>query len=232
MTDLTRREVLQTAALGVAMLASAESVAQQTAEPSGPAWTRSIEPRDLPFNPKSLNGLSQKLIQSHWENNYVGAVKALNFVREKLRTQLTSQDPPYVYNGLKREHLIRTGSVVLHELYFGNLGGDGKASSDLRSSVAKSFGSFTAWEDEFRKIAQGLGGGSGWVVLGYNEHLQLLENYWQADHAHNPPHTRPVLVLDMYEHAYQMDFGAAAARYIDAFFANINWDEVGRRYQV
>ena len=62
--------------------------------------------------------------------------------------------------------------------------------------------------------------------------MQLLENYWQADHAHNPPHTRPVLVLDMYEHAYQMDFGAAAARYIDAFFANINWDEVGRRYQV
>ncbi|WP_116813260.1 superoxide dismutase [Steroidobacter cummioxidans] len=232
MTDLTRREVLQTAALGVAMFATTEAAAQQVAEPTGPAWTRTLEPKGLPFDPKSLNGLSQKLIQSHWENNYVGAVKALNVVREKLRAQLTSQDPPYIYNGLKREHLIRTGSVVLHELYFGNLGGDGKPSAELRSNIAKSFGSFTAWESEFRKIAQGLSGGSGWVVLGYNQHLQLLENYWQADHAHNPPHTQPVLVMDMYEHAYHLDFGAAAGKYIDAFFANINWDEVGGRYQV
>jgi Fe-Mn family superoxide dismutase len=75
----------------------------------------------------------------------------------------------------------------------------------------------------------GLGGGSGWVILGYNEHLKLLENYWLADHATNPAYTRPVLVMDMYEHAYQMDYGAAAAKYIDAFFANIEWQSVGKR---
>jgi Fe-Mn family superoxide dismutase len=119
--------------------------------------------------------------------------------------------------------------VVLHELYFANLGGNGKASSDLRSKIAASFGSFDAWETEFRKIGNGLGGGSGWVVLGYNQHLKILENYWQADHATNAPHTHPILVMDMYEHAYQMDYGAAAAKYIDAFFTNINWDTVAKR---
>ncbi|MDB6104765.1 MAG: superoxide dismutase [Gammaproteobacteria bacterium] len=140
-----------------------------------------------------------------------------------------SNTPPYIYNGLKREQLIRTGSVVLHELYFGNLGGDGKASAELRSRIAASFGTFDAWESEFRKVGQGLGGGSGWVVLGFNERLKLLENYWLADHASNPPDTRPILVMDMYEHAYQMDYGAAAPKYIDAFFTNINWDAVANR---
>jgi len=187
-------------------------------------------PVPLPFDAKSLKGISEKLIQSHWENNYGGAVKALNTVRGRLAQALTdASTPPYVYNGLKREQLIRTGSVVLHELYFANLGGDGKASGDLRTRIAASFGTFDAWEAEFRKIGQGLGGGSGWVVLGYNEKLKLLENYWLADHASNPPDTAPILVMDMYEHAYQMDYGAAAPKYIDAFFANIQWDKAAAR---
>ena len=124
---------------------------------------------------------------------------------------------------------VRTGSVVLHEAYFGNLGGDGKAGAALRSRMAQSFGTFDAWETEFRKIGQGLGGGSGWVVLGLNRHLNILENYWMADHATGPVDTTPILVMDMYEHAYQMDYGAAAAKYIDAFFVNIQWDRVAAR---
>jgi Fe-Mn family superoxide dismutase len=68
-------------------------------------------------------------------------------------------------------------------------------------------------------------------MLGFNEHLGLLENYWLADHASNPPETRPLLVMDMYEHAYHMDYGAAAAKYIDAFLANVNWDQVAKRLQ-
>ena len=125
--------------------------------------------------------------------------------------------------------MIRTGSVVLHEAYFGDVGGSGKAGADMRSKLAALFGTFDAWESEFRKIGQGLGGGSAWVVLGYNRHLKLLENYWMADHATGPVDTTPILVMDMYEHAYQMDFGAAAAKYIDAFFANINWETVASR---
>jgi Fe-Mn family superoxide dismutase len=210
------------------MTATRETFAMHT-ESATQAFGHNHQPRPLPFNPKSLHGLSERLIVSHWENNYGGAVKALNVMREKLRAALTNNDPPYAYNDLKREHLIRTGSVVLHELYFDNLGGDGKASVDIRSTIARSFGSFDTWESEFRRIGQGLGGGSGWVVLGYNEHLGLLENYWLGDHASNPPHTRPILVMDMYEHSYHMDFGAAAPKYIDAFMSNVHWDRVSER---
>jgi Fe-Mn family superoxide dismutase len=227
-TDLTRRELIRAAAVGVALMAT-YATAQGSTITGGFAMSHALEPKPLPFDPKSLKGLSERLLISHWENNYSGALKALNTVRDKLRAQLGSGDPSYIYNDLKREHLLRTGSVVLHELYFGNLGGNGNAPRDVRSFIGQSFGTFDAWETEFRMIAQGLGGGSGWVLLGYNEHLHVLENYWLADHAHHPPHTRPVLVLDMYEHAYHMDFGAAAAKYIDAFFANVNWDVVSSR---
>ena len=119
--------------------------------------------------------------------------------------------------------------MILHELYFGNLGGDGKAPGDLRTRIGSAFGTFDAWESEFREIGQGLGGGSGWVVLGSNTHLKILENYWMADHSTHAAGTRAILVMDMYEHAYQMDYGAAAAKYIDSFFANIRWETVTGR---
>jgi Fe-Mn family superoxide dismutase len=230
---ISRRTVIQTAA-AVPVLATAVGQAASTTNKEFPVSTDAYAfqhtPVPLPFDAKSLRGISEKVIQSHWENNYVGASKALNTVRSRLTQALgDANTPPYVYTGLKREQSIRTGSVVLHELYFGNLGGDGKAPADLRSRIAAAFGTYDKWESEFRKIGQGLGGGSGWVVLGFNQHLNLLENYWLQDHATNPAFTKPVLVMDMYEHSYQMDYGAAAAKYIDAFFANIQWDAVAKR---
>lgn len=195
-----------------------------------PAFKSHEALRPLPFDPARLNGLSERLVRSHWENNYGGSVKALANVKARLALAGGDKDlPPYVYNDLKREHLIRTASVVLHELYFENLGGDGKASADARQVIAHAFGSFDAWETEFRRIGAGLGGGSGWVMLGFNQHTRQLENYWMADHAHGPAATAPLLVMDMYEHSYQMDFGAAAAKYIDAFFQNVQWDAVAAR---
>jgi len=233
MNPVTRREVIQaTAASSILAITAAKSAtpAGKEGTTAGEAFAFQHAPVPLPFDAKALQGISEKLIRSHWENNYVGASKALNTVRSRLTQAIgDSNTPPYVYNGLKREQAIRTGSVVLHEHYFGNLGGDGKAPADLRTRIAAAFGSYDQWESEFRKIAQGLGGGSGWVVLGFNQHLKLLENYWLSDHATNPVDTKPLLVMDMYEHAYQMDYGAAAAKYIDAFFTNIQWDAVSRR---
>ena len=195
-----------------------------------PAFRSQAELRPLPFDPSRLTGLSERLIRSHWENNYGGSVKALAAVKARLAQAAADKElPAYVYNDLKREHLIRTGSVVLHELYFGNLGGSGRAGSGEREAIGKAFGSFDAWEVEFRRIGAGLGGGSGWVVLGFNLHTRQLENYWMADHAHAPAATVPLLVMDMYEHSYQMDYGAAAARYIDAFFQNVQWEAVSAR---
>jgi len=174
--------------------------------------------------------LAERLIPSHWENNYGGSVKALAAVKRRLYDALGDKDiPPHIHNDLKREHLVRTGSVVFHEDYFENLGGSGKAGAGEREAIGRAFGSFDAWESEFRRIGAGLGGGSGWVVLGFNQHTQQLENYWMADRARGPAATLPILVMDMYEHSYQMDFGAAAAKYIDAFFQNIQWDKVAAR---
>ena len=232
MTDASRRDFIQAGAAISLLMAGATQPAQAADEKTagGLAFGHQHSPVPMPFDPKSLKGISEKLIQSHWENNYSGASKALNTTRGRLvQAAADAGTPPYIYNGLKREQLIRTGSVVLHELYFGNLGGDGKAGADLRTRLANSFGTYDAWETEFRKIGQGLGGGSGWVVLGYNRSLKLLENYWLADHATGPVDTTPILVMDMYEHAYQMDYGAAAAKYIDAFFTNIQWDTVAKR---
>lgn len=235
--DQNKREFLATSATAAAGLLIASASNINAAESSAQAAAKGanwmiieIKPKPLSFDTSKLKGLSANLIESHWANNYSGSVKTLNAVNAQLSQALANPDtPPFLYNGLKREHLIRTGSVILHELYFDNLGGNGKADGDLRSAIAKQFGTFDRWETEFRKIAQGLGGGSGWVVLGYNTHFNTLENYWMWDHAHFPVGTVPLLVMDMYEHSYHMDFGAAAGKYIDAFFNNINWDEVARR---
>jgi superoxide dismutase, Fe-Mn family len=232
MNDPTRRDFIQgTAALSLLAATSFAPATGAAADlKANSAFDYQHAPIPLPFQGGSLKGLSEKLIQSHWENNYGGAVRALNTLRGRLAAAAADANtPPFVYTGLKREQLLRTGSVVLHELYFAGLGGNGQAGSAIRSRIAASFGSYDAWEVEFRKIAQGLAGGSGWVMLGYNEALGILENHWMADHATAPAHTRPLLVLDMYEHAFHMDYGAAAARYIDAWFANLNWETVAAR---
>lgn len=237
MTDTSRREFLQGATIAVA--GAVFSGATQSAErelgalpvpAASPAFASTHQSKPLPFDPSKLNGISEKLIRSHWENNYSGSVKALNTVKQKLAMALADKETPaFVYNDLKREHLMRTGSVVFHELYFENLGGDGKASPDVRKEIGDAFGDFGSWETEFRKMGSGLGGGSGWVVLGFNLHTQQIENYWLPDHLHGPAATLPLLVMDMYEHSYQMDYGAAAGKYIDAFFQNIQWEVVASR---
>lgn len=195
-----------------------------------PVFRGQHQPKPLPFDPARLNGISEKLIRSHWENNYSGAVKALNTVEQRLAAMLKDSDlPPYVYGDLKREELVRTGSVVLHEYYFSNLGGDGKAGGKIQDLLKQWFGSYEQWEAEFKRTANSLSGGSGWTILSYNVHTGEVHNYWSWDHMHNAPTGLPLLVLDMYEHAYQMDYGAAAAKYVDAFLQNVNWEEVNRR---
>src|SRR6266850_7549771 len=140
MTNISRRNAIGTvvaagAGLALAGLTSATTTDQTT---GGAEVARAFRgqhlPKPLPFDPAKLKGISEKLIKSHWENNYGGAVKALNNVEQSLGAMLSDTDlPPYVYGDLKREELVRTGSVVLHEHYFANLGGDGKPVGDLRS---------------------------------------------------------------------------------------------------
>jgi Fe-Mn family superoxide dismutase len=247
MPSYSRRDFIVNASTGAALAAlstdllAAETPATTPTSPAPatdpiqkasitPAFTSVHEPKPLPFNPGKLDGISEKLINSHWANNYTGAVKALNSVKQLIINALNDANTlPFVYNELKREHLLRTNSVVLHELYFHNLGGNGKPDESVQKLLEDAFGSYETWEKEFRRIGSGLGGGSGWVVLGYNLHNGLLENYWLGDHLHSPAATYPILVLDMYEHSYQIDYGATATSYVDAFFRNIQWSVVAFR---
>jgi Fe-Mn family superoxide dismutase len=188
--------------------------------------------KPLKFDPATLKDLSERLIRSHWENNYGGAIKALNAIERRLSGMLPDKElPPYVYADLKREELLQTGSVILHEHYFDNLGGDGRVGGPVLKLLSEWFGGYESWETEFTKMANGLAGGSGWVVLTYNLYTGEAHNYWAWDHMHNVPMGRPLLVLDMYEHAYHLDYGAAATKYVEAFMQNVDWNEVNRRFE-
>src|SRR5262245_11373686 len=160
MRDMSRREamgtmLLDSAGLTLTTLTHAEA---QTAPPAK-AFAGQHTPQPLPFDPTRLKGISEKLIKSHWENNYSGAVNALNAVEQRLATLLGDKDlPAYVYGDLKREELVRTGSVVLHEHYFANLGGDGKPGGDVFNAIKQSFTSYDQWEAEFKRTGNALGG--------------------------------------------------------------------------
>ncbi|MEQ1607009.1 MAG: Fe-Mn family superoxide dismutase [Pyrinomonadaceae bacterium] len=232
MKSISRREAISgVLAAGAGILTFNESGSAQQETPTL-AFSGKHQPKPLPFDPTKLTGISEKLIRSHHENNYTGAVKALNVIEQRLVTLAKEKDlPPYIYGDLKRQELIRTGSMILHEKYFANLGGNGKADGNAKKLIEQWFGSYEAWEAEFKRTGNALSGGSGWTILAFNQHTKELHNYWSSDHTSNAPFTVPLLVLDMYEHAYQMDYGAAAAKYVDAFMLNVNWDEVNRRVE-
>ncbi len=188
--------------------------------------------QDLPFDPAALSRLSPALINSHHQNNYGGAVKRLNAIRRDLAAMPFATAPGFQLNGLKREELIATNSMLLHELYFASLGGDGVTMEPAAKLMLEaSFGSVERWREEFVAMGKVLGGGSGWVLLVFQPREGTLVNQWAADHTHALAGGVPILALDMYEHAYHMDFGAAAGAYVDAFMGNIDWAVVYGRYQ-
>jgi len=132
---------------------------------------------------------------------------------------------------LKREELIASNSMILHELYFDGLGSEGEPEKELRSALVRDFGSLEKWQVQFAAMGKALGGGSGWVLLTYSHRDRKLVNQWAADHTCSLAGASPILALDMYEHSYHMDYGAKAAAYVDVFMTNINWQNVSRVYQ-
>ena len=181
--------------------------------------------------PYLLNGLSAKLIESHYENNYGGAMRRLNAITEQLESLDFVGTPGHVLNSLKREQLVALNSTLLHEIYFASLGGDGKPTAPLTEAITRDFGSVERWRSEFTAMAKGLAGGSGWVLLTWIPRDGHLVNQYAADHTQGAAGGIPVLALDMYEHSYHIDFGANAVAYVDAFMRNIDWNAVQGRYE-
>ena len=214
---------------GGALLASrVGSAAPSAAASTAPIKSGAHEPLALPFDPAKLRGLSAQMLTSHHDNNYVGAVKNLNKVELEL-DKVTKDTPGFTVVGLRERELTYTNSKILHEIYFANLGGDGKIAGAIDKRLAAQFGSTARWEELFRASALALGGGSGWVVLDMNYASGDLRIYAVGAHNQSVAFGQPLLVLDMFEHAYAIDFGAAHAKYVDAFFQNVKWDEVDRR---
>ena len=239
----TRREALGALSLGGAAFVTgcaatggAGAPVQATSSTGGPLVSSSVAlagnhtPLPLPFAAGSLAGLSDKMISSHHENNYGGAVKNLNRVEQEL-TRISPETPPFLVAALRDRELTFRNSKTLHEAYFGNLGGDGRRSGPIEAAVAEAYGTAARFEEHLRATALGLGGGSGWVILGLELDTGALRTFSSGNHKESLATSVPLLVLDMYEHSYQIDFGAGVARYLDAFVANVNWDEVNRRLE-
>lgn len=187
--------------------------------------------KQIPCRPWTLNGLSLKLIESHYENNYGGALRRLNAITEQLESLDFATTPTHVLNGLKREELVALNSTFLHELYFACLGGDGQATEAMSQALARNFGSLDRWRAEFRAMGYALGGGSGWVVLTWLPRDGRLVNQYAAEHSQSVASGVPILALDMYEHAYHMDFGANARAYVDTFLRNLDWPALEARFE-
>jgi superoxide dismutase, Fe-Mn family len=233
--DITRRNALGLLATGSIAAATTAlgggglHLLEGQVVPPGPALPL-LTPKPLPFAPGKLKGISEKLIVSHHDNNYAAAVKNLNGVRAELAKAM-AETPSFLVGGLRSRELVYANSMALHEAYFGNMGGDGKAGGPIVKAIASTWGSLGSWEQGLRALGQSLGGGSGWAILDLHLPSGELRLSWAGDHSQTLAAGLPLLVMDMYEHAYQMDYGAAAAKYIEAFCLNVNWDEVNHRFE-
>jgi superoxide dismutase, Fe-Mn family len=227
---MNRRQAIGSIAAVAATTAIARPARAQKKPAFVPVAAGGHKPQPLPFDPKKLAGLSEKLLVSHHDNNYAGAVKNLNAVELAL-DKVTKDTPGFDVAALRERELTYANSAYLHERYFENLGGDGKPGGEFAKALAAQYGSAARWEELLRATAMSLGGGSGWVVIAHAPLTNDLRIIASGGHTPALAAGTPILVLDMFEHAYALDYGAAHAKYIDAFFANLKWDVLDKRWQ-
>lgn len=183
---------------------------------------KEFQPEELKIT-KDLSGLSLKMLQDHFKL-YLGYVKKTNEIQKKIdEADKSEANATYSYVGeLKRQETFAVNGMKLHEVYFAHLGGDGKPGGELLEMIERDFGSLDIWKEDM--IATGLSA-RGWAVTAYDLKDKRLHNYG-AD-AHNVGAVWgavPVIVLDVYEHAYFLDYSIDRKSYIDAFFRNLDWD--------
>jgi superoxide dismutase, Fe-Mn family len=221
-----RRSLVGAAALAAPAAIFAKTVAKPVIAPS----PKPLEAIASPFSAEGLPGLSEKMLSSHYANNYVGAVKRLGAIHKELSNTDFAAIPGYRLNGLKREELIAWNSKLLHEVYFACLGKPTAPGALLSQAIEANFGSFDKWRAEFEAMGKAMGGGSGWVLLTWNAADARLANSWASDHTQTMAGGIPLLALDMYEHAYAIDYGAEAAAYVDAYMGVLDWTRANRTF--
>jgi Fe-Mn family superoxide dismutase len=220
--DLDRRSLMAAGLVAGAAAGSGNGASAQTA---------GFAPKPLPFDPAAIPGLSARLLTSHHDNNYGGAVKRLGAITAEFGKLDPAVAPGFLLNGLKREELLAWNSMILHEIYFAGLGAPVGPGAGLAAAIERDFGSFARWAAEFSAMGKALGGGSGWVLLVWSSRDRRLVNQWAADHMMTLAGGTPLLALDMYEHAYAIDYGAKAGAYVDAYMRVIDWTSAERRFK-
>lgn len=183
----------------------------------------------MPF--KELKGISQKTIDIHWGKLYQGYVKKWQEIQAKFET-VDESTANAIFSELRELEVEKTftaNAVLLHEAHFDILGGDGKPAGKIMEAIAKDYGSFEEWAGHFKAL--GLTS-RGWVILAYDFNEGRLRNYIADSHnSYGIWGAAPIVVLDMYEHAYFIDFGSDKKAYIEAFFQNLNWEAVDKKFQ-
>lgn len=189
----------------------------------------------MPYAPKDytkivgMEGFSNKILENHF-TLYQGYVTNTNKVLDTLdQMSKDGKTATPEFAELKRRLGWEFNGMRLHEYYFENLGGKGiSKDSKAAKTIGASFGSSETWEKDFR--ATGAMRGIGWVVLYQDISSNRLINFWINEHdtAH-PAGCNPLLIMDVFEHAYMLDYGLKRADYIEAFFKNINWSAVDAR---
>lgn len=187
-----------------------------------------------PMNYTTLEGISEKTLAIHHDKLYAGYVAKMNEIGEKLSVlshggDVSSANQSYSeLRGLKDGETFATNGVYLHEWYFDVMGGDGTPSGDIMNALVEKHGSFENFTNYFTACGMAA---RGWVVLCWDTHENALRIY-NAD-AHNQGGVwgcMPVLVLDVYEHAYFIDFGSDRKAYIQSWWKNLDWNKVNELY--
>src|SRR3989344_7328219 len=193
------------------------------------------EPKPLKYT--ELDGLSEKQLKGHHDVLYAGYVKKANEIEEKLKSvDISTANATYSdLRELKLEETFAVNGVKLHEGYFDNMIPGGSPSTSLRANnqifdlIIRDFGSYDNWEKEFK--AMGLCA-RGWVVLGDDLDEKKLKNILCDSHNQGGVWNMiALLIMDVYEHAYFIDYATGRKAYIEAFFKNIDWEEVNRRIE-
>jgi superoxide dismutase, Fe-Mn family len=187
--------------------------------------------KPLSCDPNRIRGMSERMIISHYENNYGGAVKRLNLIDEKLAELDYANAPGFLVNGLKREQLIATNSMILHEVFFDGLGEESEPRLKLEAGAGTRLRLLRPLARRVHRDGQGARRG---LRLGAANLVATGSKAHQSMGVRSLPHHgggTPILALDMYEHSYHIDYGAKAANYVDVFMAAINWPAAQRAYE-
>ena len=226
--DLDRRTAMFAALTTGALLITQENAMAQS--PPAPA-SSPYQARPLPFDPARVPGFSERILRSHHDNNYTGAVNRIGAIQAQLAQLDWASAPGFQINGLKREELLAMNSMILHEIYFSSLGtAASQPDRTLGRQIETDFGSYDRWRAEFIGMGKALAGGSGWVLLSWSPRAARLVNQWAFDHTMTLADGTPLVALDMYEHAYHMDFGARAGDYVTAYMGALSWTHADQAF--